>query len=396
MNKRKIIVGLIGIVIVAVAFYLSGVFASMAEPPKKTVAPPAKKFVKTAPVVYDNVKTEIIAYGRVRTAQSLDMIAEISGRMMQGAVPLKEGQRFSKGTLLFKIDDEEARLTLQSQKSIFLRDLASILPDLKIDFADSYEKWSAYFQRIEIDKDLPELPDYSSEKEKTFLATRNILSSYYTIKSQESRLKKYRFYAPFGGSIYTVNLQSGSFVNPGNVIGRLIRSDELELKVDVDAREIGWIEKGSETMIYAENGDSWVGTVTRVGEFVNQNTQSIDVFISIKENGKPIYDGQFLKSVIPSRNIPNSMLIPRSAIFNQNEVFVVNDTLLEVRKITLHKINEETAVMSGLNPGEDMVTEPLVNAYNGMTVYKIEGDRRDINMEAQPTIPQDSAPAAQK
>ncbi|MDH5381090.1 MAG: HlyD family efflux transporter periplasmic adaptor subunit [Cyclobacteriaceae bacterium] len=381
MNKRKIFVSTAGLVLIGLSLYFSGVLGSMAEPPKKSQPKAVAKFVKTVPVKYSDTETQITAYGRVRTAQSLDMIAEVSGRMMQGAVSLKEGQAFRKGTLLFRIDDEESRLNLQSQKSNFLKDLASILPDIKVDYPTEFDVWQNYFSSIQIEKSLPELPDYNSDKIKTFLATRNILSTYYSIKSQESRLKKHNFYAPFSGNIYSINLQSGSFVNPGSNIGKLIRSDKLELKVDVGASEISWIELGSKAGIYSENETEWIGTVSRIGEFVNQNTQSIDVFISIDANDHPLYDGQFLRAIMPTRNISNSMLIPRSIIFNRDEVFVVEDTVLRVEKIKIFKVNEETVVMGGLTPGTDLVIEPLVNAYNGMSVSKLEASVKDIPKE---------------
>ena len=293
MKLRQVIIVIIGISLVVVSFISMGILGGMKEAPLKAERPVVKKYVKTAPVVYTNVKTEILAFGRVRTAQSLDLIAEVSGRMSEGSVRLKEGQRFKKGDLLFKIDDEEARLNLQSQKSNFLRDLAAILPDMKIDFSENFATWEEYFNSIDLERSLPELPKFKSQKEKTFLATKNIYSNFYTIKSQESKLKKHRFYAPFSGNIYSVNLQSGSFVNPGSNIAKLIRPNQLELKVDVGAAEIDWIDLGSSATVYSDDGKSWVGKVTRVGEFINQNTQSIDVFIAIQANDNKLYDGQF-------------------------------------------------------------------------------------------------------
>ena len=86
--------------------------------------PVVKKYVDTEPVAYSDVRTEVISYGRVKTAQSLDLLSEISGRMHQGNIRLKSGEKFNKGTLLFYIDDKEASLNLKSSKSNFLRDLA--------------------------------------------------------------------------------------------------------------------------------------------------------------------------------------------------------------------------------------------------------------------------------
>ncbi|MEO1053591.1 MAG: efflux RND transporter periplasmic adaptor subunit [Bacteroidota bacterium] len=380
---RKFLIILSGVGVIVLGIVIMNILASLKEPPEKKPVIDTKKYVDTQPVSYTEVPTEIVAFGRVRTAESLDLIAERSGRMFQGNIRLKEGQSFRKGTLLFKIDDTEAKLNLSAQKSNFMRDLAAILPDLKIDFSDNYAAWESYFNSLDIDKQLPELPQHKSNKEKTFLATKNIFSNYYNIKSAEANLRKHYFYAPFDGNISTVNLQSGSFVNPGNNIARIIRTGRLELKVDVDVDDISWINVGAPATVTTEGStNQWNGVVSRIGEFVNQQTQSIDVFIAIQPNKSIIYDGQYLEASIPGEKIENGMIIPRNAIFNKNEVFVVEDTLLRVRKVDIHKTNPETVVFSGLEEGADLVIEPLVNAHNDMVVYKLEDkEEKDIDLE---------------
>lgn len=383
MKLRQVIIIVIGLVVLVGSFAASGILSGMKEPPKKEVPVEVKKYVKTQSVKYEDVQTNIIAFGRVKTAEALDLIAEVPGRMFSGVKALKEGQSFRKGQLIFRVDDTEARLNLQSEKSNFLRDLAAILPDLKIDFADNYGAWETYFQSIELDKDLPSLPDYKSHKEKTFLATKNIFSNFYSIKSTEANLRKYRFYAPFDGNISTVNLQSGAFVNPGNNIGRFIRSNRLELQVDVNTKDIEWIQRNTEVVITSEGGNQWNGVIGRIGEYVNPETQSIDVFIAIRPREQPLYDGQYLTADIPARMVKNGMIIPRNAIFNSNEVFVLQDSLLKVKEINVLRYNEETAVFNGLDEGEDLVVEPLINAHNNMKAFKAaaSGEQKDIDLE---------------
>ena len=386
MNKRQLVVIAIGIIVVAASFALSNVLGSMKEPPQKQPPKEIKKYVKTTPVAYGNVNTWVTAYGRVETAKTLDMIAQVPGVMTEGGIRLKEGQSFRKGTLLYKVDDREAKLNLNAQKSNFLRDIASILPDIKIDFSDNYDAWSKYFESIDIEKSLPELPQHKSSKEKTFLATKNIFSSYYTIKSAEANLKKYYFYAPFNGSISQVNLQSGSFVNPGSNIGRLVQTNNHEIKVDVALKDIKWIQKGAPVTITTDNSvNSWQGRINRIGEVVNQNTQSIDVYVDIHQGGEPIYDGVYLQAQIPGLQVKGAMVMPRNAIFNGNEVFVLEDSLLKVKEITLHKLNPENAIFSGLQEGAELVVEPLINAHNNMKAYKLEeGKDFDIEKEDDP------------
>ena len=89
--------------------------------------------LKPTKVVYSDILTQVVAYGRTRPTQELDIIPEVSGRMLRGEVNLKEGTSFRRGQLLVSINNREAKLRLQSQVSTFLKDLAAIAPDLKID-----------------------------------------------------------------------------------------------------------------------------------------------------------------------------------------------------------------------------------------------------------------------
>ena len=244
-----------------------------------------------------------------------------------------------------------------------------------MDFKDSYPKWESYFQSVRLDSPLPEIPTDVTEKEKVFLATKNIYGTYFSIKSAEANMRKYRFYAPFSGALTEVTLQSGSFVNPGNKIGKIIRTDRSELKLDVSVDDLKWVKIGQKVAITDERGDrSWAGSIVRLGDIVNENTQSIDVFVRVKPNEYPLYDGLYLKASIPGEAIPNSMEMPRNAVVNQNEVFIVQDSVLKVKQIKVEKINPQTIVFTGLEEGQDLVVEPLLNAHNNMVAWK-ESDR---------------------
>ena len=373
--KRKLIIVGSSLGILVFAFGLAAYFSSQKKEPEIEKPPVPKKIVQTKSVRYDDIQTDIVAYGRVEPAQSLDLLAEVSGRMFQGKVRLKEGQNFLKGALLFYIDDREAAFELKSDKSNFLRDLASILPDLKLDFSDNYDVWNAYFNSLDIHGSFADLPRLKSEKERIFLATKGIFSSFYSIKSSEIKLTKHKFYAPFNGSITEVSLQSGSFVNPGARIGKIIRSQAHELKVAVESEDILWVQQNSPVKVYSDKTRQyWNGKVVRISDYINQNTQSVDVFIAIESNGqrKRIYDGQFFRAAIPAGKVVNGMILPRNAIYNKDEVFVVQDSLLAVRKVNVMRLMEENAIVNGLDEGTNVVIEQLIGAYNNMEVEKRE------------------------
>jgi membrane fusion protein, multidrug efflux system len=77
--------------------------------------------------------------------------------------------------------------------------------------------------------------------------------------------------------------------------------------------------------------------------------------------------------------VKNGMIIPRNAIYNGNEVFVLEDTLLKVRSVIINRLLPEEAIISGLEPNADLVMEQLVSAHNNMKAYKL--DRKEIDYE---------------
>jgi multidrug efflux pump subunit AcrA (membrane-fusion protein) len=166
------------------------------------------------------------------------------------------------------------------------------------------------------------------------------------------------------------------------MIGRIIRSGSLELKVPVEASDISWVKVGGSASIATEDGlQTWEGKVQRIGDIVNQTTQAIDVTIEIIPNQFQIYDGLYLKAEIPGGVIPESMEIDRSAVYNGSQVYTVeNDSILKVRDINTKRINSRTVVFNGLEEGEMLVNEQLINAHNNMIV-SIKRDDESSNTQ---------------
>ncbi len=367
--RRFIISTVAFIVIVGGGYFFMGFLSSQKKTTTERPKPEVVNYVRAIAYNPTDIETEVEAYGRVVSSHQLNLTAEVGGRLLAGNLALKAGQNFSRGQLLFKIHSTEQCLSLKARKSTFLNLLASILPDLRIDFSDTYVNWQQYFDAIDLEKDLPELPKAQSSKEKTFLATKNILGEFYNIKSLEENLKKYSVYAPYTGSISMVNVQVGSIVNPGTQIGTIIRTDKLEVQIPIELRDIAFVEVGKRVSIVGQNGKSLRGEVVRVADLVDPNTQSINVFISVENTQKgDIYDGLYLNTKIPGKVVYNAMSIPRSVIRNKDEVFIVENDVLKTRTIVVQKVNGENAIVSGLNAGDLLVVDAPANASNNMKV----------------------------
>lgn len=370
MNSRQLIISGVGvfltlIITIAIAsFMIKSKTAKEQPPPVKII-----RKVGSSIVEYNKVATRISGTGRVISQQSVDVIAEVQGRLMNGSISLKKGQNFRKGDVLVRIYNQDAKYALQARKSGYLNILASILPDLKIDYPSDYDNWVDFFERVRIDSDLPELLGFESSQLKIFLASRNILSEYYAIKSDEIRLKKYTIVAPYNGAIQNVLLQVGSVANPGSRIAQIIKTDQLEVEIPLESSSADWLKIGDRAILKAERGELiGKGVIKRKSSFVDMNTQSINIYLTVTGRNDKIYAGEYLKVEFAGMHINDAMEIPRNAVFNRNMVFIIDSSYLAKRQINLLKINEKTIIFNGLEEGAEIVTEPLANANESMQV----------------------------
>ncbi len=368
--QRKIIVIISIIVILGVSFMAMNYFESQKESPETEIPEDVARKVKTTAVNYEQVSYVISSTGRLGSQSYVDIISEVQGEILPGNVPMKKGQRFRKGELLVKIYDEITDYNLKAAKSRFQNSIANILPDFKIDYPEDYQKIKDFFDALKIYEPLPELPEITSDQQRIFLASRNILNDYFSIKSSEIQLGKHRIYAPFNGTFTEVMLEVGSIANPGSRLARIINTGMLELEVPIPVDDVKWINKGDKVMVNAEDGSGeWMGTVVRKADYVDRNSQSVSIFISVENNPKdPLYEGQYLRASFDGEITGNAMEIPRRAVFNSNMVYVVVDSTLRKSEINILKINQESIIFNGIENGVHVVIEPLINVVEGTKV----------------------------
>ena len=283
---------------------------------------------------------------------------------------MKKGASFSKGDVLFEIYPDEAILSLKAQKSQYQNTLASIIPDLAIDFPEVEEGFMAFFSSIDVGKPLPPMPEIEDGTLKIFLASRNVISDYYSIQRDELQLKRRTVRAPFNGTFTDVYMEQGAYTNAGGRVARAIRTDQLEMEVPLVRADAAWIKLGDPVKVISEaRALSWEGTVIRKGQFVDENFQSQAIFIRIKPNSKQsLLAGEYLTAIFPVRPIGNAMEIPRNSVFNNDEVFVVRQGRLVKENIEIIKKNTRTLIFNGIPEGDTIVVQQLINVSEGTLV----------------------------
>lgn len=362
MNKYKIAfisenLFLIGLVVAAI---IMGVFKDGKKPSNtKSSSASFKKEVQIVNKEVGPIQTYISAHGRVMSSEAIELATEVQGKIQKAGIELKVGADFTKGQLLFSIDNDQAYNAVMAKRAGFLRTFSAILAELKMDFSSDYAIWQKFYDQIDIQKTLPRLPKLNNSKLKTYLAKNNILTDYYSIQADEDNLSKFRVYAPYNGSITTLYQNIGNRVNPGTPVIRIIKTDAVEVNMPIEAKHRSNIQIGNEVKFYAkDNQQSYNGMIKRIGDVINPNSQSVDVFIEIQSENEKIYEGMYLMGEIFAENIDKAIEIPRTALSDDQTIFLVKDSAVLEFKPMIYQTYQKKVIVGGFD--EQELSVPVV------------------------------------
>ncbi len=359
-NKLLYVAAIIGVIVVAVG--ISSYLLNSRPEPRQDAKKHTVMTVKAEKVAYKDIKTSMKYRGRVTAFNNVDLTAEVSGRLLKGDIRFKEGETFKKDDVIVRIFKEDKLAAYKANISSFLQSLANILPDIKIDYADEYEKWNNFFVAIDPEKKLPQLPKIDTNQEKVFLSANNVLTQYYNLQNQQIELTKYTIIAPFDGILKAVNKEIGSAANTGATLATLIRSDKYEIVAPVFSNDIKWIKKGDVVTLTDKYYDEEQVTVSRIAGFVDEETQSVNVYLTYNVSGSKTHllEGEYVDLTFKGNDI-TGFEIPREAVVNGSFVYTLKDGALEKNDVTIVRSLSDTYVITGIEEGLTIVTESLAS-----------------------------------
>lgn len=363
---RKIILSFIGVSFILIALYLG---KSISEN-KKKARPVAVKAIKTVFIDTVNngtVKIIIPANGSLTAKRRIELFSEVQGVFRVGPKLFRAGQKYRLGDFFIRIDNTEYYANVQSAKSNFYNTLTSIMPDLKLDFPDVFTKWEAYINSIDLEKTTPNLPELSSDKEKYFITGRGIISGYYNVKNLEQRLSKYIISVPFNGILTQALVTEGSLIRSGQKLGEFIDDSVYELEVAVSKNYASLLKVGEKvTLNNLDKTESYNGTVTRINGSVDLTSQTVSIFIEVKD--EKLKEGMYLEAQLSAKEEKNVIEIDRGLLSDTNEVFIVQDSLLLTYPVEPLFFGENKVIIKGIPDGTYLLAKPVPGAYPGMLV----------------------------
>ena len=328
-------------------------------------------------------QVQISSNGTTTPLTQTVLTAEVGGEVIYRSKKFAEGASVIEGEILAKIDDTD--LQLQYKNALLQLANAEVQYSLQLAEAEvAKEAWDKIGDGVASDLTLkkPQL-----KQAEAFLEVAKA-----QVSSAAKKLNKTEIIAPYAGRIQNVNIDLGTTIIPGQPVGAMYTSSEIEitlavkdndlqfLSIPMDGRKLNPSEQASVVIesFYKGKTQSWKGKLERVDGVIDPVTRMINLIAVFKndfiESDKPnLPIGLFVEAKIDGITLKNIFEIPINSISEDNEVYIVDkDNQLELRELTiLKKYSEFVIIKDGLKAGERIVTSKLSTASNGIKVNPV-------------------------
>ena len=365
MNKKWI--GLIALAIVVIGFVIGNVLSHQKEPMRRKTSASQTSLPKLNTVVNKNIHAPIEISGHLYAYDKLEIYAEVSGVLLRTGKQFREGIAFRKGETLIMIDDRVYLNNVLAQKSSLLNQLTLLLPDLSIDFPASANRWEKYLRQFQLDKPLAPLPESSNEKERYYVASRNIFNSFYNIKSMEATLAKYTINAPFSGLVTQSNINPGTLVRIGQKLGEFTNTELYELEAPVGLFDLSRVRVGQTVNLKTQdvNGD-FKGRIQRINRVIDRNSMTVKVYIHL--TGPLLKEGMYMTGQTRGTPIAMAYTLAKDLLVDNDRIYVVKDNRLVLKKVEIVGKMGDRVIVRGLSDGTRILGETWVEAREGAQV----------------------------
>jgi len=367
---RKLLSIALGILILVGAVFVAKYLIDNKKRPK----PKYDKIVKTVfveKVENKDIPIIITTSGNLTSKRKIDLFAEVQGILKSSNKEFKAGTSYKRGETIVAINSDEFFANLQSQKSNFYNSIITIMPDVRFDFPDEYDKWQAYLTSFDIHKTTPVLPEINSEKEKYFISGRGINAAYYNVKNLEVKLSKYNLRAPYNGILTEALVTPGSLIRVGQKLGEFIDPSSYEMEVSVSSEFADLLRIGNAVKLYnLDKTKEYKGKVVRINGKVDASSQTIKAYIDVAH--KDLREGTYLEADLEARNEINAIEISRKLMVENKKIYVVRDSVLELIDVNPVYFSANTAIIKGIENDVLILSKPTPGAYDGMKVKIFE------------------------
>ena len=387
---------MVAIAIVAGSIGLATFLVSLAPEPERREPPPQIPFAQTGRVTLGSGSIPVYGAGTVRPSAEIDIIPQISGKVVWINPGFQSGGRIEAGQAIFRIEEEdylyrvretEADLEAKRVELLEAREKAEIA-------RTEYEQFSG--RRAKGENSARRANPLTLREPQLKAAEAALDREEARVADAKLALSRTRVRAPFDGYVRNESVDLGQFVTAGQAVGRMFATDAVEVVVplsDANAALIpglwelraGSAEQQVPARVIARYGDghhAWEGYVDRAEVSLDEQTRTIDVIVRVPNpfsrdvpaNGTgvtpPLLVGKFVEVAIEGLAPEAYYRVPRAALQPGDEVWVVrgNGAVRIVSVRVLQRVNDEAYVAGSLENGQRVITSGIQFATEDMMV----------------------------
>ena len=355
MAKRLILVlGVMAVVIMALGFAKfrqieSAVHAGAFQPPPEAVT--------SIVTQREQWPASMTAIGTIEAVHGVMVSADLPGTVAR--INFDSGKAVREGEILVELDTRQERAQLAALEA--QRDLA------KVNFARTQQLVNdGVISRQEFDQ--------ATAQQKATEA--NVAEIRATIDRKTIR-------APFSGILGIRKVNLGQYLPAGSPVVSNQSLNPIYVNVGVPQQAAAQVHVGRNLRVTTEDvaGKVFAGSVTAIDSEVDPTTRNIQVQATLSNPEGKLRPGMFVQVEMPLGASRSVIALPASAINYApygDSVFVITDlkdptgkTYRGVRQQFV-KVEgargDQVAVISGLNPGEEVVTSGVFKLRNGAAV----------------------------
>ncbi len=289
--------------------------------------------------------------GSVLSKKNVMISAETSGRILE--VPVLEGMRVTKGTVMARIDAENIERSID--------ELENSLELAKTLFEKQERLWN---QQIGTEV------QYLEAKNRKEGLERNLASA-------RTNLAKAIIIAPFSGTVESIEVRLGELVQPGMGMFQFVGEDDLFIEADISESYIGVLSKGDSVEVNFPSINKDLHTkVSSVGAIINPNNRTfkVEVYLPSMSLVKP---NMISVLKILDYQSADAVIVPSYLILSDNRgdyVFTVENDKAVKKYVERGKtFDKETEILEGLTGSETLVDKG----------FREVGDNFNVNIAEQ-------------
>ncbi len=361
-----VVVASVGLVVMAALWWFKP------EPEKRPYTKPGPPAVEIVVVSPESYQSTIFTQGTVEPKRKINLVSEVSGRVVEVSDHFVSGGSFNAGDMLIRLDDRDYRYALASAEA----QVASAERELAL------EKGQAR-QAKRVWRDLG-----SQEANALFLREPQLKAAQSALKAAQAEQRRAALNVertvmsiPFAGRVEVTQVDLGQFVPAGSVLGVVFDSQRAEIRLPLSGSQLakagfspGASVEQLQTVLVTLSADiggqrhQWQGRLTRVEPVVDTQTRFFHVIAEVDQpfntelHEQPLVMGLFVEAHLTGKYYGNVIALPKKAL-NNTRVFVVDQNQrLSLKDVTVIDSHDDTVwVQSDLQRGDRVVvSDPRV------------------------------------